>query len=170
MLDIIKQRRSVRSFLDKEVEDSKIEEIVKAGLYAPTGKNRQETAVIVIKDKEKLAKLSQINRMILGVESDTFYGANTVLLVIAKNNGFAELDGGAMMENMLLEATNQGLGSCWINRAQEELKMDIVKELFADLDINFDEYAGVGHVILGYAKQGPTSEKIIKDGRVFWVK
>jgi len=170
MLEIIKQRRSVRSFLDKEVEDEKIEEIVRAGLYAPTGRNSQQTAVIVIKNQEKIAKLSQINGMIMGTTNDPFYGAKAVLLVISKISPLAELDGGAMIENMLLEATNQGLGSCWIHRAKEELKLDIVKELFSDLGINFDEYVGIDHVILGYTDKGPTAEKTIKDGRVFWVK
>ena len=69
---------------------------------------------------------------------------------------------------MLLEATNQGLGSCWIHRAEEELKLPECRELLYFTGLNFDEYVGVGHVILGYSLMDKYSEKIIKPGRAIY--
>ena len=111
MLEAIEKRRACRSFdKDKEVEQSKIDEIVKAGLLAPSGMNRQTPVIIVIKEKETRDKLMQINRACgqgrFPENMDPFYGAPVIMLVIANKNGISLLDGAATMENMLLEATN----------------------------------------------------------------
>ena len=168
MLEIIKKRRSSRQYEDIMVEDEKIKEVCEAGLYAPTGMNRQDTIIIVIKNKEKRDKLAKINGMLLGRDMDPFYGAPVVLLVLSKKGPLAELDGGAMIQNMLLEATNQGLGSCWIHRAKEELEMEATKELLAPLNLDLSLYQGIDHVILGYSKQ-EHQEKVIKENRVYYL-
>lgn len=68
---------------------------------------------------------------------------------------------------MLLEATNQGLGSCWIHRADEEIQSEEGRKLLDFTGLNFDDYVGVGHVIVGYSLMDSYPEKKIKDGRVF---
>ena len=172
MLEAIIKRRACRSFdREKDVDQSKIDEIVKAGLLAPSGMNRQTPAIIVIKDKETRDKLMEINRKCgqgrFPENMDPFYGAPVVLLVIANKNGLSMLDGGATMENMLLEATNQGLASIWIHRAEEEIRLDECKELLSFTGLNFDDYVGIGHVAIGYPKDWTYSEKKINLGRVF---
>ena len=100
-----------------------------------------------------------------------FYGAPIIILVIAKKTPFATYDGSCAIENMLLEACDLGLGSCWIHRAKEELMIDEVKSIVRSLNLNPDEYEGVGHVILGYpAKDRKIPEKQILPNRVFWIK
>ena len=171
MLEVIKKRRACRSFdIDKEVEDSKINEIVNAGLLAPSGMNRQTPVIIVIKDRETRDRLAKLNCELgpFNKNIDSFYGAPVILLVIAHKDGLALHDGGATIENMLLEATNQGLCSCWIHRAEEELKSDEGKEILSFTGLNLDDYIGIGHVIIGYPKgEFMPAEKIIKPGRVF---
>ena len=172
MLELFKQRRACRKFDSKPVEKEKIESIVQAGLLAPSGMGRQTPVIIAISNKETRDKLMEINRKAGGGRwpegMDPFYGAPVVLLVIADKNGLSVYDGSATIENMLLEATNQGLGSCWIHRADEEIKSQEGRELLSFTGLDFDNYVGIGHVILGYSLMEEYPEKVIKPGRVFY--
>lgn len=168
MLEVIKARRACRSFLNKEVEDSKIKEIVEAGLLAPSGMNRQTPVIIVIKDKKVRDELMKLNRSIMGRDGDPFYGAPVVLLVAAHKEGLSMLDGAATIENMLLEATNQGLASCWIHRAKEECELEEGQKILSWTGLNLNEYIGIGHVIIGYPADGyKPNPKVVKENRVF---
>ena len=172
MLEVIKKRRACRSYdIDKEVEQEKIDEIIQAGLLAPSGMNRQTPVIICIKNREIRDNLMKINRDcgkgFFPPNMDPFYGAPVILLVIANKNGLSVLDGGATMENMLLEATNQGLASAWIHRADEEIKTKEGRELLSFTGLDFDEYVGIGHAIIGYPKDYKYPEKKINKNRVF---
>ena len=170
MLDIIEKRRACRKYLDKDVEDEKIQEIINAGLLAPSGMNRQTPVIIAIKDKELKKKLSDLNQKVaeFTFPGDPFYGANVIFLVIASKEGLSLHDGAATIENMLLEATNQGLGSCWIHRANEEIMNEEGRKLLAFTGLNFDDYIGIGHVIVGYADpSAEPREKVIRENRYF---
>ena len=168
MLQELLNRRCCRSFdSNKPVEEEKINEIIKAGLHAPSGMNKQDGIIVAITNKEFRDKLMVLNAQ--GRGSDTFYGAPVILLVASKGP-FVDLDGAAMIENMLIEAAAQGLGACWIHRAKDELASKEGQELFASVGIDLSEYTGVDHVILGYAKDAQYRPKEIKEGRVFWVK
>ena len=70
----------------------------------------------------------------------------------------------------MIEATNQGLGSCWIHRAKEELESAEGRKILSSLNINFDEYEGVGHVALGYSLVDTITEKKVDCNRVFFIK
>ena len=132
--------------------------------------NRQTPVIIAISDKETRDKLVKINAKggRWGDDFDTFYGAPVVLLVIAKKDGLSIHDGAACIENMLLEATNQGLCSCWIHRADDEIQSKEGRELLSFTGLNFDEYVGVGHVILGYSDEPKYRDIVIADNRVFY--
>ncbi len=148
----ILDRRSVRQFDSRKVEREKLEEIVNAGLYAPSASNRQDRIIIVIEDKDTLRNLRKINAGVMGKTDgfDPFYGASAVILVAGrKESPTALLDGAASIENMLIAATSLGLGSCWVHRAKEELESEWGRELLSSLGIK-DEYVGVGNIALGY--------------------
>ena len=172
MLKAIEQRRACRKYSDRPVEKEKIEEIVKAGLLAPTGMNRQTPVIIAISDKETRNALAKLNKKVMTggfpFPGDTFYGAPVILLVIANKDGISIHDGAATIENMLLEATNQGLGSCWIHRAKEEIESEKCRKLLSFTGLNFDDYVGIGHVIIGYSEMDKYPEKKINEGRVFY--
>lgn len=173
MLEQIKNRRSVRSYdTNKKVEETKINEVINAGLYAASGMGYQYGIVIAIINKEIRDKLSKLNQEIGGFPKDVdpFYGAPVILLVAVKKWNLAKYDGSTMIQNMMVEAYNQGLGSCWIHRAKEELESKEGKEILQSLNINLDDYEGIGHVILGYSLNNNIKEKIIKDNRVYWLK
>ena len=171
MLKQIAERRACRKYLPRKVEQEKIDAIVEAGLHAPSGMNVQDTAIIAITEPEAVFELAKINASIFGRDvSVAFYNAPAVLLVMAKQTPFSQLDGGATIENMLIEATNQGLGSCWIHRAKEELELEEGKAFFKKYGIDVTDYIGIGHVIVGYRDAGEPAPKVIKDGRAFYIK
>ena len=168
MLDAIKNRRACRAFKSDMVEEEKIKEIVDAGLLAPSGMNRQTSVIIVIKDKKTRDELMKLNSSFLGREVDGFYNAPVILLVIAHKDGLSMQDGAATIENMLIEATNQGLASIWVHRAKEEIESEEGRKILAFTGLNFDDYIGIGHVAIGYPQDGyKPAPKIIRDNRVF---
>ena len=172
MLDILVKRRSCRKFdSTREVEKEKIEEIVQAGLVAPSGMNKQLGEIFVITNKEFRNKLAEINAKIMNIpaSSDPFYGAPVILLVASKPSPYPDLDGGAMIQNMLLEATNQGLGTCWIHRAKAEFESKEVQSLFASKGLDIADYVGVDHIALGYSLAPTPAEKALRPGRVHYI-
>ena len=174
MLEAIKKRRSCRNFNSlKPVEEEKLNEVIEAGLNAPSAKNTQEGIIIAITNKVVRDKVSLINKRIMGVDKDIdpFYGAPVILVVAARKWALSQYDGSTMIENMLVEATNQSLASIWIHRAKQEFEDPEFIDLLKDTGIDFNEYEGIGHVALGYPSDDNTySDKEIKEGRVFYVK
>jgi len=173
MLEAIKNRRSCRKFDRlKEVEKEKLDEIINAGLNAPSAKNGQAGIIIVIKNQEIRDKVSKINAEILGAKEgvDPFYNAPIILLVAVKKNVNAQYDGSVIIENMMLEAANQGLGSIWIHRAKQELENPAMQELLKSTGLDLSEYEGVGHVALGYSLMENYPNKEIIGNRVFYIE
>lgn len=171
MLDAIKNRFSPREYLSKEVESEKINEIIEAGLRAPSGKNLQDGIILAITNKEIISNLSKINAQVMGAKEgyDPFYGAPCVLVVLNKKTHLAELDGAAIIENILLEVVNQGLASRWINRAKEEFETEYGKELLKSLGLDPEEYVGIGNVVIGYSN-AENPHHPIKENRVYYIK
>ena len=146
-------RRSIRKYKSDMIPQELIEEIVKAGTYAPTGMNMQSPIILVIKDKEVRDKLSKLNAKIMGNEEiDPFYGAPVVLVVLVNKECVTPVyDGSLVMGNLMNAAHSLGIGSCWIHRAKEEFETEEGKELLKSLGIE-GNYEGVGNCILGYAE------------------
>ena len=161
MNEIIKnivERRSIKKYKSDMVPSELIDEVLKAGTFAPTGMNKQSPIIIAITNKEVRDKLSKLNAKIMGVDIDPFYGAPVVIVVLADKSVPTYIyDGSLVMENMMLAAHSLGLGSCWIHRAKEEFETSDGKEILKSLGITGD-YEGIGHCILGY----PDMEAVTK--------
>ncbi len=168
-LQNLKTRRSIRKYLPDMPQRELIAQVIEAGTYAPTGKNQQSPIIIAVTNKAVRDRLSALNAQVLGSDSDPFYGAPVVLVVLAdKNNPNHVPDGSLVMGNLMLAAHALGLGSCWINRAREVFDMPAGKEILASLGIE-GEYEGVGHCILGYI-DGPVPEaKPRKENYVYYL-
>ena len=116
-----------------------IDKIVEAGTYAATGMGQQSPIILAVTNKEVRDKLSKWNADIMGTDTDPFYGAPVVLVVLAdKNRPTAVYDGSLVMANLMLEAHDLGIGSCWIHRAKEEFESEEGKELLKSLGIEGD--------------------------------
>ena len=150
-LQTLKNRRSVRAYLPKQIKEEELQQILEAGIYAPTGMGAQSPIMVVVQDKETISYLSKLNAEVMGSTSDPFYGAPTVIIVLAdKNRGTCVEDGSLVIGNMMNAAASLGVGSCWIHRAKEVFESSEGKELLKKWGIHGD-YIGVGNCILGYA-------------------
>ena len=169
-LKTLLSRRSVRKYKSDKIPKEVLDEIIAAGLYAPTGRNRQAPAIIVITDPETRAAIARKNSEIGGWGDgfDPFFGAPAVLLVIAKKCNTDVYDGSCAIANIMNAAWSLGVASCWVHRAKEEIESDFGRELLSGLGLNADDYIGVGHVALGYADGDIPEAKPRDDNRVFY--
>ena len=149
-LQILKNRRSCKSYQARQITDAELDAVLEAGTYAPTGRNQQSPILVAIQDKETIAKLSKLNASIMGADIDPFYGAPTVVVVLADKNWPTRVyDGSCVMENLMVAAESLGLGSRWIHRAKEEFESEEGRALLKSWGIE-GEYEGIGHCLLGY--------------------
>ena len=171
-MEVLLNRRSVRSYKPDMVPEEIIRQIVKAGTYAPTGMGKQAPIILAVTNREIRDRLSAMNAKIMGAEEvkDPFYGAPVVLVVLAdKSIPTYVYDGSLVMGNLMLAASELGIGSCWIHRAKEEFESEEGKAILKSLGIE-GEYEGIGHCILGYA-DGPVNEAAPrKENYVYFVE
>ncbi len=162
-------RHSVRQFDSaRPIAPEDLKTIADAGIWAPSGKNRQMCSVIVITDKGLLKELSELNCKIGGWNSgfDPFYGAPAVMIAISRKDvPTAVYDGSVMLENIMLAANSLGIGSCWIHRAKEEFETPFGQRILKKAGLD-GEWVGIGHVALGYAKAPAPQERPRLPGRI----
>ena len=158
MLEAIRNRRSIRSYRDDPVSDADIEEVLKAGFCAPSGHAAAAWHVTVVKDqaiKDTLAGIHQWSKILARAP---------VAIVVCVDKSQTELwieDGSAFMENMLIQATDMGLGTCWV--MLRETEMDTVHKALG-LPENLAVLAATP---LGYPARHPgPHEPSIPEGRV----
>lgn len=160
MLPAIRNRRSIRFYKDDPVSDADIEEVLAAGFCAPSGHASAAWHVVVVKDqaaKDALAGIHQWSKILARVP---------VVIVVCVDRGEADLwieDGSAFMENMLIQATEMGLGTCWVMmRETEEDTVHRALGLPANLAV-------VGGTPLGYPARHPgPHEPKLPEGRVHY--
>ncbi len=158
-------RKSCKSYQNKHVDKELIEQIVAAGLNAPSGMNRQTACFAVVTDDETVKKLSAMNAAVGGMSNDPFYGAKDVIIVLAKKEGTYIYDGSLAMGNLLNAAWSLGIDACWIHRAKEVFANAEGKKLLSDWGI-LEDVEGIGFCILGYA-QDEKAKTEIRPNRVF---
>ncbi|WP_249030394.1 nitroreductase family protein [Tannockella kyphosi] len=129
-MNAIFNRRSVRQFNEKEVENEKIELLLKAAMQAPSSRNQQPWEFYVIKGKENLEKLSKYNPYANAITT-----ANLAILLVSNTQKLtkpesAVIDVAAATQNILLEATSLGLGSLWCGMWPNKERMTYVSELY----------------------------------------
>ena len=96
------ERRSIRKYKEEQITREEMDAVIRAGVCAASGKNGQSAIIVAVQDKETRDLLSRLNAAVLGVNSDPFYGAPTVLIVLADaNSSFAVQDGSLVMGNLM---------------------------------------------------------------------
>ena len=128
VIEVIKTRRSVRSYADKPVERDKIERLLEAARLAPSASNRQEWRFVVVTDSARRAALAQ------AANNQKFVAeAPVVIAACAETDGHVmrcgqpcyPIDVAIAIEHIALQAVAEGLGTCWIGAFYE----DPVKEI-----------------------------------------
>lgn len=182
-------RRAIRRFDPKQLSESDLEQILQAGLYAPSAGGRQGVIFAVCQDKainERLGKIKRANSKpkMATAESyvskeqpsiaddpkliNAFYDAPTVITMFApKNFLFSSEDCAVAAENMMLLASSLGVGSCYIGQGFTAFADSYGQEILRKWDIRSDYYA-VMQLLLGYPRKddNPPLPKPRKNGRV----
>lgn len=161
------ERRSIRKYKPEQIRDEELNAVLEAGMYAPSGRGHQSTLMVVVQDPETISMLSRMNAAIWGkANTDPFYGAPTVIVVLADTSRSTWVeDGSLVMGNLMNAAHALGLGSCWVHRARQVHETDAGRELLRKWGVP-EGYAGVGNCILGYPdgevpKAAPRKENFI---------
>jgi nitroreductase len=150
-LNNLMTRRCIRKYQSRQIDRGLLDQVLAAGTYAPTAGGRQSPVIVAVQDPDTVKQLSRMNAAVNGNPNDPFYGAPTVIVVLAdRARGTYQLDGAAVITTMLNAAHALGLGSCWIHRAKEEFESEEGKTLLKKWGVSGD-YEGIGHVVLGYA-------------------
>lgn len=171
LLELMKQRRSIRRYLPRKVEREKLEKIVEAGIYAPNPGGRQGTKILMLEDPALIEKIGIINADCenrnwggnkvsteqpsiiddLSIRSG-FYGCAALGIVCVADGMKAKVNGiGSAFvcaENMVLQAFDLGVSSCIVGRAEATFSQPEMTELLKSWDIG--EFAPMVFVCLGY--------------------
>lgn len=163
-------RKSVKSYKSDPVPKELIEQIIEAGLNAPSGLNKQSAIILAVADKQVRDELSKLNSLKDPFfRSDPFYGAPVVLVVLADKSVPTHVyDGSLVMENLQLAAHALGLGACWIHRAKETFELPEGKAILQKFGIE-GEYEGIGNCVIGYTDV-ESPKKPRKENRVYWIE
>ena len=168
-IEALIHRRSCRKYSDRPVEAEKLARIIEAGQYAPSGMGRQPVTFVAVTDPATVERLSQLNAQVMGSNSDPFYGAKTVVVVLVDRSVPTHLEDGSLaMGNLLNAAYALGVDSCWIHRAHEVFDSPEGLELLASWGLPADgSLRGVGNCILGYAEDTLSEAKPRRDNVVY---
>ena len=129
-LEIIRTRRSYRAYKPEQITDKQLNAVLEAGTYAPTSRGLQSPFIVAVQNEDLKLRLAKMNAEIMGVTTNPYYDAPTYVLVFVPAdapNGIQ--DASLVLENMMLAAHAQGLGSCWIHREREMFATEEGKEL-----------------------------------------
>lgn len=134
IFEAIFQRRSIRRFIEKPVEEEKIARILDAARWAPSVGNLQEWQFIVVRNPGKKLQLSEACMGQYWIAQ-----ASAIIVVLTKNDKvvrtygkkgeetYVKHDSGAAIQNMLLAAHSLGLGACWVGSFEESAVERILK-------------------------------------------
>ena len=150
VLNNIYTRRSIRKFKEQDVPKNLVDEIVKAGTYAPSGKNLQTYRFYVMQNADSIKSLQDVVANGMENPAYTLYGAKAMVLVACEKeavNGVSDCS--CAIENMLLAAHSLGLGACWINQLKYCGDKAGVADYLEGLGIDKDMQV-VGMVGMGY--------------------
>jgi nitroreductase len=185
LLELMKYRRSIRKYQNKQIDRESLQKIIEAGLYAPNAGGGQRTFICAIHDRDLCEKIGKLNiarfdrsrlagsyvskeqpSIIDNPELKSgFYGAPTVCVIFAPKNFLYSIpDAFCCAENMVLEAAELGISSCIIARGEETFDNEIGSRFLEEWEIPRN-YIARCFVLLGYCQGDYPQEKPRKEGR-----
>ena len=185
LLELMKYRRSIRKYQNRQIDRENLQKIIEAGLYAPNAGGGQGTFICAIHDKDLCKKIGKLNiirfdrsKLVGSHVSEEqpsiidepaiksgFYGAPTVCAIFAPKNFLYSIpDAFCCAENMVLEATELGISSCIIARGEETFDNEIGSQLLEKWKIP-KNYIARCFVLLGYCNGDYPQVKARKEGR-----
>ncbi|MBR2264854.1 MAG: nitroreductase [Firmicutes bacterium] len=190
--EAILTRRSTRVYSDRSVEQEKLEQVLEAGRYAPSGGNNQTTHFIVIRSQEVLTELARLVKQEFAKMEETpgmykslagairrskgevyVFHYNAPVLILTANRieyGNNIADCACCLENMMIEANALDLGTCWINQLKWLNENEVITQYLRTIGLTEEERV-YGALSVGYAKNGlPDRKALPRTGNpVSWV-
>lgn len=155
-MDSILKRRSIRKYKPDFVDDKEIYEIIKAGMNAPAARNLKSSEFIIIKNRIILNQIIEKNP-----HAGMLKEAPIAIVVCGKEvSEFWVQDLSAATENILIKATEFGLGTCWVGIYPIETKEKDLKDL---LKIP-DDIRAFSLISLGYPEEEKESNSRFDTG------
>lgn len=188
--ELVKYRRSIRKYDDRQIPKADLERIIEAGSYAPNAGGGQRSMIVGIQNRQISEALGKLNvasmrrdNLIGGnvsaeqpsiIDDPTiksgFYGAPTVVVVFAQGNFLYSIpDAFCCAENMVLAATELDIASCIVARAEETFYNDYGKQLMQQWNIP-EHFVPRCFVLLGYCKGDYPREKARKPNRTLIIE
>ncbi|MGB9749808.1 MAG: nitroreductase family protein [Caldisericia bacterium] len=141
ILEIIKTRRSVRSYKKEKIKEEEILKIIEAGRWAPSASNNQPWRFIIVQNEESIKRIGDACK-ILTINSFIENSPLIIIIYTEKKHRWVDLDCGMCAQNMMLEAHSLGIGSCFVGAFREKK----IKEI-----INLpEEFNIIGLITFGY--------------------
>ena len=186
ILELIKHRRSIRKYQDKQISRKDLEKIIEAGTYAPNAGGGQRSIIVGIRNQELAEKIGRLNlarfdrsRLSGGYVSKEqpsviddpsiksgFYGAPAVCVIFAPKNFLYSIpDAFCCADNMVLMAAELGISSCIIARGEETFDNEIGEAMLKEWEIP-ESYIARCFVLLGYCDGEYPQAKPRKENRV----
>jgi len=191
MIEKMLTRHAIRRYQDKQLDEETLEQILQAGLYAPSAGNNQRSRIVVCQDKEINEQLGKLSRAIQFKDAnptktsqaisadqpsirddltlmDGFYHAPTVLTIFALQMKYSHEDAAMIAENIMLAAHFLDVGSCYVGRTEAVFATEYGQQLRKKWGIA-DDLVAVGNVLLGYREGPAPHDKPRKEGRILRV-
>ncbi len=152
----ILSRRSVRDFSQKPILKTDLEILIKAGMYAPSGMNKQTWKFTGILNSACIKELAQAVGKVIGNEGYNFYSPTALIIVSNdKNSRWGKEDNSCALQNIFLAAHSKGIGSVWINQLNEgNCDKAEIRKVLDKLGVPKD-HSVYGVAALGYSSSEP---------------
>ena len=161
VLQNILDRHSCRSFTEQPVESEKLQDLLTAAVWAPSGRNEQSWHFTLLANTEKIQALAAAVREADNRPAGYNFFAPAAFLIVSgeRDNRNSFLDAGAAMENVLLTATSLGLGTCWINQVRDQCDVPAVRALLTEYGTPEDHIVTCSAAIGYIAKETQPHER-----------
>ena len=148
----IRNRRSIRKYSDKEIPDEYVDKLLRAAMQAAGSRMGAEPwEFIVVKDKETIGKLSELDSNTKPLKTATLAIVSIANMERVHYERVWQQDMAAASENLLLEAANLGLGAVWLGIAPVEERMNKIREIF---NLKGESLRPFNIISLGYPAEG----------------
>jgi nitroreductase len=146
IIEILINRRSIRRYTGREIEDAVLQEVLKAGMYAPSAVNKQPWHFILVRDKQQFKRIASVHPY-----ASMLPGASAAIVVcgdeqMSNTLDYWPVDCAAATENMLLAAHGLGLGGVWLGVYPRKERIAAIANLF-ELPVHIHPFAIIS---LGY--------------------
>ena len=190
LFELIRYRRSIRRYEERQIPREDLQKILEAGSFAPNAGGGQRSMLVGVYNPELVERLGKMNVAMLRRDNligghvsaeqpsiiddpsikSGFYGAPSVAIVFAQANFLYSIpDAFCCAENMVLAATELGISSCIIARAEDTFNNEYGKSLMVEWGVP-ENYVPRCFVLLGYCRGEYPKEKPRREGRMLIIE